>query len=501
MREEAIKKIEEFKEHIGAIEAIAHLLALADWDARVCMPKKGVDDRGQSMGYLATEIHKMSTDDKVKDFVEYFSKEEDLDEITTAMVREVTKSYEETIKIPAQWQTEYTILCSKAAVAWEEAKEKSDFEIFRPYLEKIKDMNLQYIDFIGYSDNKYNALLENFEKGITVEKLDKIFGQLRDAIVELLNKIKNSNVEIKDDFLKCYVSKEQQKELSNFVLGKMGFDYEAGRMDESVHPFTTNFGNKDVRITTHYYENDFADAMFSTIHEGGHALYEQDIPDYLKNTGLNGAASLGVHESQSRFNENIIGRSYSFCKYIYEYIKDKLPQLKDVSIEEFYKAINKVSPSLIRVSADELTYSLHIIIRYEIEKALINGEIEVKDLPRVWNEKYKEYIGVEPKNDAEGVLQDTHWANGTIGYFPSYALGNIYGAQFLNTMLKEIPDIYDQVEQGNLEVVHKWLKENIHIHGGIYTPADLVKKVTGEELNAKYFIEYLNKKYSQIYGF
>ena len=279
----------------------------------------------------------------------------------------------------------------------------------------------------------------------------------------------------------------------------MGYDFDAGKLEESVHPFTIGLSREDVRITTNYDENDFRPAIFSCIHEGGHAIYEQNIPENLSGTGLQDGASMGIHESQSRFYENIIGKSQEFWIYFYAEVKKRFTQFKDVDFEEFYKGINLVEPSFIRVDADELTYSLHIIIRYEIEKALINGEVEVEDLPELWNSKYKEYLGIEPKNDSEGVLQDVHWAGGTIGYFPSYALGNLYGAQFFNKMKKDMPSVLEDIKQGKLDSVYNWLKENIHKHGAIYTPAELIKIVTGEELNAKYFIDYLNEKYSNIY--
>ena len=270
-------------------------------------------------------------------------------------------------------------------------------------------------------------------------------------------------------------------------------------MDVSTHPFTINFGNKDVRITTHYLENEFRSALFSCIHEGGHAIYEQNIADDLEGTMLGTGTSMGVHESQSRYYENILGRSREFWTYFYPEAIKRFPQFEGVSFEEFYKAINIVEPSLIRTESDELTYSLHVIIRYEIEKELINGNIKVEDLPQIWNAKYKEYLGVEPKNDAEGVLQDMHWSGGSFGYFPSYALGNLYGAQFLGKMLKEMPDYNKNISEGNLDEIRLWLKENIHKYGSVYKPAELIKKVTGEELTAKYFIEYLNNKYNKVY--
>ncbi len=351
-----------------------------------------------------------------------------------------------------------------------------------------------------YNGNKYNALLDIYEPGTTTEKLDSLFGELRDAIVSLLDKIKQSGYTPDTKFFTKSFSKTSQEKFGKIIMDKMGYDYKnAGRIDESAHLFTTNFGNKDVRITNHYYENDFRSALFSFIHESGHGIYEQDIPDDLQGTLLGTGASMGIHESQSRFYENIIGRSKEFWKFFYPEALKMFPQFQGVDLDEFYDGINNVDPSLIRTEADELTYSLHVIIRYEIEKSLINGDVKVHDLPKVWNEKYKEYLGVEPKNDAEGVLQDMHWSDGSFGYFPSYALGNLYGAQFLNKMVQDIPNVFDEISKGNLSIVHNWLSDNIHKYGAVYKPVDLIKKVTGEELTAKYFIDYLNEKYISIY--
>lgn len=499
MEKEFEVKLKEFKEYLSKLEYLNCASSVLYWDMRVGAPKKGISYRGEVLGYLAGESYKLSTSDTMKDFIDYFSKIENLEDETKSMVRNAKKEYERTKKLPEKKVKEYTILSSNSEAAWEEAHEKADFSIFQPYLEKLVAFNKEFIEYWGYKENKYDTLLDMYEPGITVKQLDKVFGELKEAIVNLLNRIKNSGVKIDCSIFKKKFPKKEQEEFSKYVLEKMGYDFQAGRLDETVHPFTIEFGNKDVRITTNYDENDFRPALFSCIHEGGHAIYEQDIPDNLKGTGLATGASMGIHESQSRYYENLIGRSKEFWEYFYPEVQKRFSQFKEVNPEEFYRAMNIVEPSLIRVDADELTYSLHIIIRYEIEKALINGEVEVKDLPKVWNAKYKEYLGVEPSNDGEGVLQDMHWSDGSFGYFPSYALGNLYGAQFLVKMKKDIPDVFEKVKNGNLEILHEWLKENIHKHGSVYIPSEIIKKVTGEELNAKYFIEYLNNKYAEIY--
>ncbi|WP_040215298.1 carboxypeptidase M32 [Clostridium polynesiense] len=494
------EKLQEMKEYMRKIEHLTGAIGLIQWDMRVGAPRKAIPDRGEMLAYLAGEHYKLQTSDKMKDFIEALSGNEELDEVEQSMVANAKKEYDLTKKVPEERAVAYTQAVSDAEAAWEEAKDKNDFESFKPHLKKVIDFQKEFVEYYGYEGNKYNTMLDNYEAGITVERLDKIFSDLRDSIVELLNKIKNSTVKIDDSFFKEKFSKEAQKEFSLFVLEKMGYDFAAGRLDESVHPFTTNFGNKDVRITTKFLENEFRSALFSTIHEGGHGIYEQNVSDDLKGTGLAGGASMGIHESQSRFYENIIGRSRAFWKYFLPEAKKRFPQFENVDFEEFYRAINIVEPSLVRIEADELTYSLHIIIRYELEKALINNEITVEELPEAWNKKYSEYLGVEAHTYTEGVMQDTHWASGLFGYFPSYALGNLYGAQFLNKMLKDMPDMYEDIENGNLQNIYQWLKDNIHRHGAVYKPAELIKKVTGEELTSKYFVEYLNNKYSEIYN-
>lgn len=501
MNDSFYKKLKEFKEYLTNLEYLESTIAVLGWDTMVNLPRDGVAYRSEMLGYLSGEVYKLITSDEAKEFIEYFKKQDNLDHITWAMVNKFTKDYSRIKKIPEDEYKQYAIVASNSSSAWEEAKEKNDFSIYKSYLEKVVDYKRKFIEYIGYKDNKYDTLLDEYEMGITVKKLDEVFGEVRDSIVQLLNKIKDSGYTPNTEFFKKYFTKESQKEFSEFVLEKMGYDFKnRGRIDESTHPFTTNFGNKDVRITTHYYENDFRSALFSCIHEGGHGIYEQNIDDNLKGTMLATGASMGIHESQSRFYENIIGKSREFWTYFYPEVLKRFPQFQGTTLDEFYKGINLVEPSLIRTEADELTYSLHIIIRYEIEKQLINGDIEVKDLPEVWNTKYKEYLGIEPASDAEGVLQDMHWSDGSFGYFPSYALGNLYGAQFLYKMRKDMPDVFRQIECGDLSQVFQWLKKNVHKHGAVYKPEEIIKMVTGEELKAKYFIEYLDTKYSQIYN-
>lgn len=495
------EKLKEFNEYMKTVECTKQALSLVYWDKVVCMPKKAADGRAEVIGFLSEQIFNLQTSKEVRDFIKYFEDHNNrLEDAQKAIIKTIKKEYNETKKIPVERYKEFVILAAKSEGAWEEAKEKNDFEIFKPYLEKVVDFQKEFIGYWGYKENKYNTLLDKYEEGITVEILDKVFGALRYSVVDILNRIKASKINIDSELLKGVYNKEKQKELSLYLLDVIGFDKEAGRLDESAHPFTTNFSNKDVRLTTHYYEDNLLSSVYSTIHEGGHGIYEQGISDKLSDTPIAVGASMGIHESQSRFYENIIGRSEEFLKFIFGDVKKYFPNLEGMGFEDFYRVVNRVEPSLIRTEADELTYSIHVIIRYEIEKALFNDEITVAELPRVWREKYKEYLGVEPENDAEGVLQDIHWSDGSFGYFPSYALGNLYGAQFLNKMKDSIPNISELMRNGDISPITNWLKENIHQYGAIYSPKELILKVTGEELNPNYFIKYLEEKYSKVYS-
>ncbi|AQR98009.1 carboxypeptidase M32 [Clostridium saccharoperbutylacetonicum] len=500
MREEIIEKLNEVKAHITKIEELNKLSALAYWDMKISMPQKALEQRSNTLGYLAGEIFKLSTGKEVKGFLDYFMpKLDQLSQTNRSMIKELKKEYDETKKIPEKTYKEYTIAKSLSEAAWEEAKEKNDFKIFEPHLEKMINFNVEFAKYYGYKENVYDALLNRYEEGMTVKKLDEIFGELKEGILVLLKYIEASNKKINRDFLHDKFKIKKQKKLSKYLLELIKFDGEAGILGETTHPFTLDLGNKDVRITTHYHEDDLLSNIFSVIHEGGHGLYEQHISDELIGTGLEHGASMGIHESQSRFYENIVGRSEEFLKIILPYIKKEFSSFKKVKLKEFYEAVNYVKPSLIRTEADELTYSLHIIIRYEIEKKLINREIEVKDLPRIWNEKYMEYLGVEAKSDSEGILQDMHWSAGDFGYFPSYALGNIYAGQFLNQILKDNELAITELENGDLSYIDNWLKDKIHKYGARYTPEELIKNVTGEDISTKYFLRYLDDKYKKIY--
>lgn len=488
-----VKKMTSFNEAIG----------LMYWDLRTGAPKKGAEQRSEVIGMMSSEVFDMSVSNEMKRYLDELTKEDvqnNLSDRTRKTVEECRKEYERNIKIPAEEYSEYVILSSKAETVWEEAKEQSNFEMFRPYLEKLVAFNQKFVEYWGYEENKYDTLLDLFEPGVTVKVIDRVFNQLREHIVPLVQQVVNASDKPKTDFLYSHFPQEKQKAFSLDILKGMGYDFNAGRLDTTVHPFATGLNPGDVRVTTKYDESDFRTAVFGTIHEGGHALYEQNISPQLIGTPLCSGTSMGIHESQSLFWENFVGRNKSFWKKNYDTLKTySTGQFDDVSLEDYYRAINVAGPSLIRIEADEMTYALHIMVRYEIEKGLINGDIEVKDLPQIWNEKMEEYLGITPDNDAVGVLQDVHWSGGAFGYFPSYALGYIYAAQIKNAMLEDLPNFDELLEEGNMLPIKEWLTENIHQYGKLKQPIEIIKDITGEGLNAKYLIQYLEEKYQQVY--
>ncbi|MBD8068053.1 carboxypeptidase M32 [Bacillus sp. PS06] len=494
---------EQFKALDEKITHFSNVLGLAAWDQRTKAAKKGRSLFAKAIGTLSTEAFKLTISEEMGQLLHTLTLPENydsLDPVTKACVRERLSEYEKSKKIPADVFTEYVVLRSNANNAWEDARKNNDFASFQPYLEKMVDFKKKFAEYYGYEGHPYNALLDEYEPGLTVEKLDPLFAELREKSIALLEKIQSSSNQPRKDIFEKEYDIDAQKAFNQFILPKLGYDLEAGRLDETTHPFALAITTGDVRITTRYLKENVRSAIFGTIHETGHALYEQGVNPEFEGTVIRRGASFGIHESQSRFLENMVGRSTEFWTYFYKDIKKYFPtQLGEVSLEDFYEAINLVEPSYIRVEADELTYNLHIMIRYEIEKGLISGEIEVKDLPQVWNEKMKDYLGVVPENDTLGVLQDVHWSQGGFGYFPSYSLGNLYAAQILHTITKEIPNFYELIEQGDFLVIREWLKEQIHQYGKLYTPAELIKKVTGEDLNASYLIHYLEEKYTNIY--
>ncbi|WP_281274459.1 carboxypeptidase M32 [Mesobacillus subterraneus] len=504
MNETIMNALEKFTELDERISHFNSILGLLSWDQKVVAPKKGRSIFAEANGTLRTETFKLTVSEEMGELLQALTSdeaEEHLDEVSKARVRERLNAYNRSKSIPADMIRDFSVLTSKANEAWEEAREKNDFEKYLPYLEKIVDFKRKAAEIYGYENHPYDALLDEYEPGLTVEKLDSLFVKVRESSTDLLKRIQNSATRPFVEIFEQPFSIEKQKNFNRYILPEIGFDMEAGRLDETVHPFAQTVNTGDVRITTRYLEDNVRSAIFGTIHEAGHGIYEQNIDSKFEGTVLQEGASFGIHESQSRFLENMVGRSEQFWKYFYPKLQEHFPeQLGNVELDDFYRAVNAVQPSFIRVEADELTYNLHIMVRYEIEKALIAGEIEAKDLPEIWNTKMNEYLGITPPTNREGVLQDIHWSFGGFGYFPSYSLGNLYAAQILNKIQQDVPGFYESIETGNFVVIQKWLRENIHQYGMLYTPNELMVKATGEELNADYLVNYLEEKYSKVYN-
>ena len=490
-------KIAELKEKYLLISRYSTAAALLEWDFETYMPKKAAEKRAEVIGEISGKAFEMSVSDEMGKLLDEAEKE-DLNDIEKAIVKVGKKEYEKFKKIPAELFKEINISASRAQAAWEEAKTKSDFSIFKPHLEKVVELTKKMADYLGYEENRYDALLDLYEPGLKTSELKKIIEPLRNFLVEYLNKL-DKGKKPDNSMMKKYFPTEKQKELSLRVLKLMKYDFDAGRMDVAMHPFTTTIGANDVRITTRYNENDLNDSLYSTIHEAGHALYEQGIPEEFAGLPIGDGASMAIHESQSRFWENIIGRSLEFWKYFYNDLIEVFPEFKDYTPEDIFRAVNFVERSFIRTEADEVTYNLHIMLRFEIEEALINDRIKIEDLPKIWNEKMKDYLRIVPEKDSEGVLQDVHWAHGSFGYFPSYMLGNLYSAQFYNKMRKDIPELDKEISEGNFESALNWLRKNIHSKGKMYEPGELVEIVTGEPLNPEYFMDYIKNKYNKVY--
>ena len=493
------------KERLAEITHLSSALSVLSWDQEVYMPEKGADLRAVSVSHLSTLIHNKFTsidDDGLLSELNKKLKEGKISGDEAVIVSETWRVFEREKKLPESYVREIAETCSKAQTVWVEARKKNDFALFLPWLSKIVELKRKEAELVGYADSPYDALIDAFEPGMTARESARILGELKDFLVPFIRKIKNAQkVKANPEILKGNFPIERQKEFNNLILREIGFDLSAGRLDESAHPFSSGAHPRDVRLTTRYKKEDVFYAIGSTIHEAGHGLYEQGLPIEHFGTPLCEAVSLGIHESQSRMWENLIGKSREFWMYFYPKLREFFPKpFGKISLDQFYKAINLVTPSLIRTESDEVTYNLHIIIRFEIELGLIDGSIDPKDLPKIWNKKMKEYLGVEVPNDAAGVLQDVHWSHGGIGYFPTYSFGNLYAAQFFSAMKRDIPDLSAKISTGDFASINDWLRKNIHVHGKTYKAGELVKRTTGKPLSSAAFKAYLEEKYGKIYG-
>ncbi|WZY00687.1 carboxypeptidase M32 [Bacillus sp. FSL W7-1360] len=499
-----VKKTEQdFLAFVKRIEDYEQAVSLLAWDARTGMPKKGVSQRAEVYGTLSTAVFEMATSKEMGTYLEVLTEKNvqaELSALTPKVVQKCQEKYDRYINIPQDEYQAYMTLQGQSEAVWQEAKQKADFELFRPNVEKMIDFQKRFANYYDPKAHVYHTLLDVYEPGVFTDTLDKVFAELREALVPLVQAVTTSAVQPNIDRLLQPFPKEKQRALSKAMLREIGYDFDAGRLDEAAHPFAIGLNPNDVRVTTRYNEHDFRTALFGTIHEGGHALYEQNVSKDLLGTPLCQGTSMGIHESQSLLWEKFIGKSKPFWERNYELLKKHAAgKFDQMSLDEFYFAVNKAEPSLIRVEADELTYPLHVILRYELEKGLFAGEIAVKDLPGLWNEKMAEYLGIRPAHDGEGVLQDTHWAFGLFGYFPSYALGYIYAAQLKEALVKDVPNLDETIAAGNYAPIHEWLRTNVHQYGAAKKPVDIIRDVTGGGIDPTPLIRYLDEKYRRLY--
>jgi len=502
------KKLMEKAKNLFILQSAA---AIVHWDMETKMPPRAVRLRSLQLAMLSRIAHKISTDPEIGKLLEEIMRQSEYDSLDTVQKRNVyliKKHYDEQTKLPEELVAETAKQQAITIDVWKKAKATEDFPMFKPELEKLFDLRKKAAEIlmgVKETETPYDALIDIFEPKMTAESISKVFTELREGLISLIRKCdvapKQPDISILKRRLPIAIQRKIAESLTEFI----GYDIKSkeagGRIDEAEHPFTTGYYD-DVRITTHCYEDDFASSIFSTLHEGGHALYEQNLNRNWIFQPVGTGCSSGFHESQSRFVENIIGRSSEFWIYFLPKLKELTGTiLSDVDLDRFVHAVNQVKPSKIRVEADEITYCLHIIIRFNLERDLFANKITVAELPQIWNQSYKEYLGVGIENDSEGVMQDIHWSSGAFGYFPSYVLGNIFSGQILATMEKDVSDWKNQISSGNFQVIKQWLTKNVHHYGNLYDPADLIKRITGEEVSVKPYFNYLHRKYSKLYGF
>jgi len=491
--------IKELREIFAEIMRFNYISSLLNWDQEVNMMNyKSVKGRSKQMSLIRKLNHQRITSEKVGKLIKEAEKLT-LNEIDNAMLREITREYNLETKLPEKLVVDIAETSVLAAKDWREAREKSDFSIFENILEKIVELQKEKALKLDTHPDLYSTLIDLYEPSATYEWIANIFNPIKPKLIDLVKKLNSSSDRPDDSILKKHYDEDKQFELSSKIIKKLNFDFGMGRQDKVVHPFTTSLASMDVRITTRTSEP-FPDCITSTIHEYGHAIYEMGIKKELHDTILCTGASMGIHESQSRMWENIVGRSKEFWMYWYPTFQKYFPDnLKNYPLDDFHRAINIVQPSFIRVNADEVTYGLHIILRFEIEKDLMEGKIQVSELPEIWNTKFEELLGIVPPNDAMGVLQDVHFSAGLFGYFPTYFLGNLYAAQIYSKALEKMPNLPEDYKKGEFSNLLSYLKENIHQYGSIYRAKDLIRRVTGEDLNSDYFLKYIEKKYISIY--
>ena len=497
-------KFQTLRTRLGEIEDLRKAAAVLRWDQQTYMPPGGAGARATQLSILDKTAHDWLVTDEIGQLLDDLATELgdlDYDSFEASLLRVTRRYYDRERKLPSALVAELSKARALAHTAWEQARAASEFAPFRPHLEKILDLTRQKAEALGYQDRIYDPLLDEFEPQMKTAQVEVLFQELKAGLVPLVRAIAEHADAVDDSIFDQDFDVAKQWDFGIEVIKRLGFDFEHGRQDRSAHPFTTSFSPADVRLTTRLFRDQFKSAIFASIHEAGHGMYNQGIDRTLDRTYLSSGASLGVHESQSRLWENVVGRSRQFWALWLPRLKEYFPlQLEGVGVEAFYRAVNRVRPSLIRVEADEVTYNLHIFLRFEIENQMLEGKVEVADLPDLWDAKMEEYLGIRPPDDAQGVLQDVHWSGGSIGYFPTYTLGNLLAAQFYSQALAELPDLPAQFERAEFAPLLNWMREKVHKAGRKYTPAELVERITGGPIRTEPFLKYIREKYRELYA-
>lgn len=496
------KALEKLQAYIKETNQYTHMITLLSWDMKTGMPKNGFEKHSDALTFFSTKEFERNTSKELEKLLEKLSEEKEfarLDDNWKFIVNKMKREVEKNKRIPKDFYESYIKEQAESENAWEKAKNASDFSMFAPHLKKIIEMTTQKIQYTNPDEDVYDVLLDQYEEGVDADTIDYLFDELKKELIPLLKKILAAKQPEEKIGQKSYPI-EAQKKAQELLLSYIGFDWDKGVAAESEHPFTINFSAEDVRVTNHYHENDPVSAMFSAIHEGGHAIFEQNVNPKLDGTAGGSCCYMGIHESQSRFFENILGRNKNFWIPIYDDLLKILPQLEGISLDEFYHEINHVKNSLIRTDADELTYCFHIIMRYELERAIFKDHVKVEELPALWNQKMQEYLMIKPEDDASGILQDTHWSDGSFGYFPSYLLGSIYDGMFLEAVEEEMGPVDEILKAGHIQNITQWLNENIHQYGSTHLPKEVIQNVCHKEITTAPLIQYFKEKYTALYA-
>lgn len=496
------RHLKELQDYIEAMGRFSHVVTLLQWDMYTGVPKEGYDKHADALAYFSTEQFKMSVNPKLKELLEKLNEKEEyqgLSEEWKFIVKRMKRDFDRNEKIPQDLYEEYVRALSDSQRAWEEAKNSSDFDIFAPYLKRVIQLVKEMAACTDPEKELYDALLNQYEEGMDSKTIDRLFEELKTELIPMIQKI-TAVQRPKNPKFEAYYDPDIQEKVQKMLLEYMGFRFSRGAVGRTEHPFTLNFTSKDVRVTNHYNENNAISAIFSAIHEGGHGIFEQNVKEEFDGTVGGSCCYMGIHESQSRFYENIMGRNLNFWIPIYERLQKLLPVFENISLEEFHQEINRVENSFIRVEADELTYCQHIILRYEMEKAIFRDGVEVEELPKLWNEKMQEYLQITPPNDALGILQDMHWSGGSFGYFPTYLLGSIYDGMLWEQVKEELGDLDTILREGRIMEVTRWLNEKIHRYGSSRLPKDTIYAVCKKEATAAPLLRYFKEKYSKLYG-